>query len=69
MVLMIMALIFLVNEWGSLVTQGKVVLLVVIGIFAFMFSFRRAQRIQAEKEYERYLESEENESIDNAESI
>jgi len=58
LILMIMALVFLANEWAGLATQGKVMLLVVTALFAFMFSFRRTQRIRLEKEFEEEMEKE-----------
>lgn len=69
MILMIMALVFLVKEWEGLITQGKIMLVVVTAIFAFMFSFRRTQRINAEKQYEAELQAMEDDSMDNAESL
>lgn len=61
-ILMSMSLIFLVKEWEVLPTQSRVMLCVVMGIFAFMFSFRRSQRIRAEKEYYEEMEALEQES-------
>ena len=67
LILLGMAVIFLVKEWEGLVSQGRIMLIVVTAIFAFMFSFRRNQRINAEKQYLEELQAMENESLDNAE--
>jgi uncharacterized membrane protein YkgB len=52
--LAIMCVIFLATEWNSINTKTLVYVLIATGIFSFMYSFKRRQRIR----YEEYLEEQ-----------
>ncbi|MEM8890497.1 MAG: hypothetical protein AAGD28_21145 [Bacteroidota bacterium] len=69
LILMVMALVFLSKEWESLPGQSRIMLCVVTGIFAFMFSFRRTQRLRAEKAWEAEMQAEEEEAEETEEEI
>lgn len=56
LMLAIMCLIFLATEFSTLVTRQVVSICIAMGIFSFMFAFRRGQRKRMEGQMDSLLE-------------
>jgi hypothetical protein len=51
LVLIVMCMVFLVINYESLVPDSRIYLLIFMGLFSFLYAFRRATRLKAERKY------------------
>lgn len=49
LVLVAMCLVFLVVNYDSLIPDTRIYLLIFMGLFSFMFAFRRTSRLRSER--------------------